>query len=325
MSDRLINRLLFAAALALLGASPAAAQQFPSRPITMVISFAAGGPTDAVGRILVEGMRPSLGQPIVIENITGASGSIGTGRVARAAPDGYTIALGHWGTNVINGAIYTLPYDLQKDFEPIALISSNPQLIVAKKAMPPDDLPGLIAWLKTNPALLGTTGVGGPSHMNGMLFATVTGANFQYIPYRGLGPAMQDLMGGQIDMIIDSAPNSLPQVRAGTIKVYAVTSKERLPSAPDIPTANEAGLPGFTTSNWFALWAPARTPKDVIARLNAAVVDSLTNESVRARLANLGQTLYPREQLTPEALTAFQKSEIEKWWPLIKAANIKAE
>jgi tripartite-type tricarboxylate transporter receptor subunit TctC len=306
-------------------AANASAQPYPARPITMVISFAAGGPTDAVGRILIEGMRPTLGQPIVVENVTGASGSLGAGRVARAAPDGYTIALGHWGTHVINGAIYTLPYDLQKDFEPIALVSSNPQLIVAKRAMPPDDLPGLVGWLKTHPALLGTTGVGGPSHMNGVLFAAVAGARFQYVPYRGLGPAMQDLIGGQIDMIIDSAPNSLPQVRAGTIKVYAVTSKERLPSAPDIPTANEAGLPGFFTSNWFALWAPARTPKDVIARLNAAVVDSLANPAVRARLANLGQTIFPPEQLTPEALGAYQKGEMEKWWPIIKAANIKGE
>jgi tripartite-type tricarboxylate transporter receptor subunit TctC len=306
-------------------AAPAAAQPYPARPITMVISFAAGGPTDAVGRILVEGMRPALGQPIVIENVAGASGSLGAGRVARAAPDGYTIGLGHWGTHVINGAIYTLNYDLQKDFEPIALVSSNPQLIVGRKTLPPDDLPSLIAWLRTHPVLLGTTGVGGPSHMNGMLFAAVAGANFQYVPYRGLGPAMQDLIGGQIDMIIDSAPNSLPQVRAGTIKVYGVTSKERLPSAPDIPTANEAGLPGFTTSNWFALWAPARTPKDVLARLNAAAVASLSDPSVRARLANLGQTIFPPEQLTPEALSAFQKSEIDKWWPLIKAANIKAE
>ena len=310
---------------AVAGIASAAAQTFPARPITMVIPFAAGGPTDAVARILIEGMRPSLGQTIVIENVTGASGSLGVGRVARAVPDGYTLALGHWGTHVINGAIYTLPYDVQKDFEPVALISSNPQMIVAKRAMPPNDLPGLIAWLKANPALLGTTGMGGPSHMNGVLFANVTGARFQFVPYRGSGPAMQDLIGGQIDMIIDSAPNSLPQVRAGTIKVYAVTSKARLPSAPDIPTANEAGLPGFYTSNWFGLWAPARTPKDIVARLNAAVVDSLSDPTVRSRLANLGQTIFPREQLTPEALVAHQKAEIEKWWPIIKAAGIKAE
>ncbi len=307
------------------GIEHADAQTYPSRPITMVVSFAAGGPTDAIARILIEGMRASLGQTIIIENVSGASGSIGAGRVARAPPDGYTLALGHWGTHVINGAIYALSYDLQKDFEPIALISSNPQLIVAKRTMPADDLPGLVAWLKTNPALLGTTGVGGPSHMNGLLFQNATGARFQFVPYRGLGPAVQDLIGGQIDMIIDSAANSLPQVRAGRIKVYAVTGKSRLLSAPDIPTANEAGLPGFYTSNWFGLWAPAHTPKDIVAKLNAAVVESLSDPVVRSRLANLGQDIFTRDQQTPEALGAYQKAEIAKWWPVIKAANVKAE
>jgi tripartite-type tricarboxylate transporter receptor subunit TctC len=303
------------------------AQTYPVRPITMVIPFAAGGPLDTVGRILADRLRGALGQSVIIENVPGASGSIGVGRVARAAPDGYTLSLGQWGTHVVNGAMYTLPYDLIRDFEPISLLTSNPALIVAKKPMPADDLKGLIAWLRANPgkASLGTTGVGGPSHVNGVFFQNLTGTRFAFVPYRGLGPAMQDLIAGQIDMVIDPPVNSLPQVRAGRIKAYAVTAKSRLAAAPDIPTVDEAGLPGFHTLTWFGLWAPARTPTEVVARLNAAVVETLTDPAVRGRLGDLGQDIFPREQQNPEALAAFHKAEIEKWWPIIKAANIKAE
>jgi tripartite-type tricarboxylate transporter receptor subunit TctC len=305
----------------------AAEQAYPSRPITMIVPFAAGGPTDTIARTLAEHMRASLGQPVILENVTGAAGSIGAGRVARAPSDGYTLVVGVWGTHVLNGAIYPLSYDLLKDFEPISLVASNPMVIVAKKAMPANDLAELIEWLKANPdkASAGTTGTGGASHVAAILFQKETGTRFQFVPYRGLAPAMQDLVAGQIDMMIDNPATSLPQVRAGTIKAYATTAKARLAAASDIPTADEAGLPGFTVSQWTALWAPKGTPKDIIAKLNEAVVESLADKNVLARLADLGQSIPPRDQQTPESLGAYQKTEIEKWWPIIKAANIKAE
>jgi tripartite-type tricarboxylate transporter receptor subunit TctC len=305
----------------------AAEQLYPSRPITMIVPFAAGGPTDTIARILAEHMRVSLGQPVILENVTGAAGSIGAGRVARAAGDGYTLVIGVWGTHVLNGAIYPLSYDLLKDFEPISLVASNPMVIVAKKVMPAKDLMELIAWLKANPdkASAGTTGTGGASHVAAILFQKETGTRFQFVPYRGLAPAMQDLVAGQIDMMIDNPATSLPQVRAGTIKAYATTAKARLAAAPDIPTADEAGLPGFIVSQWTALWAPKGTPKDIIAKLNEAAVESLADKNVLARLADLGQAIPMRDQQTPESLGAYQKAEIEKWWPIIKAANIKAE
>jgi len=305
----------------------AAEQFYPSRPITMIVPFAAGGPTDTIARILAEHMRVSLGQPVILENVTGAAGSIGVGRVARAAGDGYTLVIGVWGTHVLNGAIYPLQYDLLKDFEPISLLASNPMVIVAKKVMPAKDLMELIAWLKANPdkASAGTTGTGGASHVAAILFQKETGTRFQFVPYRGLAPAMQDLVAGQIDMMIDNPATSLPQARAGTIKAYATTAKARLAAAPDIPTADEAGLPGFNVSQWTALWAPKGTPMDIIAKLNEAVVESLADKNVLARLADLGQSIPPRDQQTPESLGAYQKAEIEKWWPIIKAANIKGE
>jgi tripartite-type tricarboxylate transporter receptor subunit TctC len=322
-----IQQLLTVAVALAASTAIATAQVYPSRPITIVVPFAAGGPSDTIARIIAEHIRVSLGQPIILENVTGAAGSIGAGRVALAAGDGYTLAVGVWGTHVLNGAIYRLSYDLVKDFEPIALVASNPMVIVAKKAMPANDLAELIAWLKANPdkASAGTTGTGGASHVAAILFQKETGTRFQFVPYRGLAPAMQDLVAGHIDMIIDNPASSLPQARAGNIKVYAVTAKARLAAAPDIPTADEAGLPGFNVSQWTGLWAPKGTPKDIIAKLNEAVVESLADKNVLTRLADLGQFIPPRDQQTPESLRAYQKAEIEKWWPIIKAANIKAE
>jgi tripartite-type tricarboxylate transporter receptor subunit TctC len=305
----------------------ARAQAYPSRPITIVVPFAAGGPTDTIARIMGQRMRQSLGQTFVIENVTGAAGSIGVGRVARASPDGYTVGIGHWSTHVVNGAIYQLPYDVLNDFEPISLVASNPQLIVAKKTLPPNDLKELIAWLKANPdkASEGTAGAGSASHVSGAYFQKATGTSFQFVPYRGTGPAMQDLVAGQIDIMFDQAANSLPQVRNGSVKVYAVTAKSRLSSAPDIPTVDEAGLPSFYIAVWHALWVPKGTPKDIVARLTAAVVDALADPAVRRQLQDLGQDLPPPDQQTPEALYAYHKAEIEKWWPIIKAAGIKGE
>jgi len=237
------------------------------------------------------------------------------------------LSIGHWSTHVVNGAVYKLSHDVLKDFEPIAAISTNSYLIVAKNALPASDLQGLIGWLKANPdkGSEGTAGAGSPQHVGGVFFQNLTGTRFQFIPYRGAAPAMQDLLAGQIDLIIDDPTNSLPHVRSGKIKAFAVTAPRRLAAAPDIPTVDEAGLPGFYFSRWHALWAPRGTPADVVARLNAAVVAALADPALRAKLADLGQDIFAREQQTPEALAAFQKSEIEKWWPIIKAANIKAE
>jgi tripartite-type tricarboxylate transporter receptor subunit TctC len=305
----------------------ARAQVYPSRPITMIVPFAAGGPNDTVGRIMAQGMRASLGQALIIENSPGAAGSIGVGRVARAAPDGYTLAVGQWGTHVLNGAIYTLPYDVFNDFEPVILIAESPFLIVSKRTLPPTDLKGLIDWLKANPdkASQGTAGAGAASHIAGIFFQTKTATRFQFVPYRGAGPAMQDLVAGQIDMMIDTPATSLPQVRAGQITGYAVTAKSRLASAPEIPTADEAGVPGLYVSVWFALFAPKGTPQDIIAKLNAAAVDALADPAVRSHFADLGMQIPEPERQPPEALRAFHKAEIEKWWPILKAAGIKVE
>jgi tripartite-type tricarboxylate transporter receptor subunit TctC len=305
----------------------AMAQAYPSRSITMVVPFAAGGPVDTLARILAERMRASLGQTVVIENVTGAGGSIGTGRVARAAPDGYTLVIGIWTTHVVNGAIYALQYDVLNDFEPVALLANNPQVIVAKRSMLANDLKGLIAWLKLNPdkASAGTAGVASPQHVLGVFFQSATGTRFQFVHYRGGGPATQDLVAGQIDLIIGDQVTSLPQIRSGNIKAYAVTNKNRLTAAPDIPTVDEAGLPGFYTTVWNAIWAPKGTPKNVIMKLNAAVVGELADSAIRRRLADLGQQIVQRDQQTPEALAAFHRAEIEKWWPIIKGANIKGE
>jgi tripartite-type tricarboxylate transporter receptor subunit TctC len=313
------------AALVIAAVNTASAQVYPSRPLTLVVPFPAGGSTDAIGRIVAERMRVSLGQPVIIENVGSAGGSIGVGRVARATPDGYTLDIGQWDTHVANGATFSLSYDVLKDFEPVALISSNPFLILAKKAMPADDLKSLIAWLKGNPDKASQAIPTAGSHVAGILFQKETGTRFAFVPYRGGGPAMQDLVAGQIDLMIIQAAVALPQVRAGAIKAYAVTASSRFPAAPDIPTVDEAGLPGIHISGWFALFAPKGTPTEVVTKLNTAVVEALADPTVRARLANLGQEIFPREQQTPQALAAYHKAEIEKWWPIIKAANIKAE
>jgi tripartite-type tricarboxylate transporter receptor subunit TctC len=313
------------AILLLTGSAGVQAQSYPSRPITLVVPFPAGGSTDAVGRIVAERMRASLGQPIIIENVGGAGGSIGVGRVARAAPDGYTLDIGQWDTHVANGATYPLSYDVLKDFEPVAPISSNPLLILARKSMPADDLKGLIAWLKANPDKASQAIPTAGSHVAGILFQKATGTRFAFVPYRGGAPAMQDLVAGQIDMMIIQGAVALPQVRGGAIKAYAVTANSRFAAAPAIPTVDEAGLPDLHISGWFALFAPKGTPKSIVARLNAAVVEALAEPTVRVRLADLGQEIPPPDRQTPEALAAFHKAEVEKWWPIIKAANIKGE
>jgi tripartite-type tricarboxylate transporter receptor subunit TctC len=306
----------------------ARAQAYPTRPITMIIPFSAGGPSDVIGRLLAERMRATLGQSVLVENSTGAGGTIGVGRVARAAPDGYTLGIGIWSTHVVNGAIYKLQYDVTKDFAPVSLISRElGTIIVAQKSTPAKDLRELIEWLKAGQgrATFGTAGVGSPPHIGGVLFQNLAGAPFQFVHYRGAAPVAQDLVAGQIDMAIDSPTTSLPQVRAGFIKAYAVTAKSRLPAAPDIPTADEAGLSGMYLSVWFALWAPKGTPTDVVTKLNLAARRALADPSMGSRLVDLGQEIFPPDQQTPEALGALQKADIEKWWPIIKAAGIKAE
>src|SRR5256885_862783 len=322
-----MRRLIFAGLAAMMLGGGAQAQPYPSRPITIVVPFAAGGPTDAIARAISERMRVSLGQSLLIENVTGAGGSMGVGRAVRAAPDGYTLSLGHTGTHVVNGAIYPLQYDLLNDFEPIALIASNPMMVVTKNAVPAKNLRELIDWLKANSdkVATGTAGVGSASHFSGVYFQNLIKVPLNFVPYRGTGPALQDLVAGQIDMIVDQASNAIAQVQAGKIRAYAISDSKRLAVAPDIPTAEEAGLTGFHISLWNGLWAPKGTPKDVIAKLNAAVIDALADPAVRQRLADVGLEIPPREQQTPQALGAYQKAEIEKWWPIIKAANVTAE
>ena len=303
------------------------AEDFPSRPITWVVPFPVGGPVDTLARILTERMHGLLGQPIVIENISGAAGSIGVGRVARAPPDGYTLIQGIWSTHVVNGVVYNLAYDVYNDFAPIAHITDASQIVVARKSMPADDLQGLIAWLRANAdkALAGTAGAGSPQHVFGLLFQQATATRFGFVHYHGGAPATQDLIAGRVDLIIADSVTAIAQIRGGTIKAYAVTSKTRMPAAPDIPTVDEAGLPTFHTSVWNGVWAPKGTPASVIGKINAAIVESLADPAVRARIEQIGPQVVAREEQTPEALAAFHKAEIAKWWPIIKAAGIKAE
>jgi tripartite-type tricarboxylate transporter receptor subunit TctC len=323
-----MRRTVVAALTALLAIGGIArADNFPSRPITIVVPFSAGGPSDAMARILAERMKTTLGETLLVENVTGAGGSIGVGRAVRSPPDGYTISFGHLGTHVANGAIYKLGYDLVTDLEPVALLPSNPMIIVSKNAVPAKTLKELLEWLKAKPApaTAGTAGAGSGSHIAGLYFENITGAKLQYVPYRGTGPAMNDLVAGQIDIIVDQLSNSINQVRAGNIRGYAVTDTKRAGSASDIPTTDEAGLPGFHMTLWSGLWAPKGTPKDIVAKLNAAAVDALNDPAVSAQLEKLGLQMPPKDKLTPAALGDWQKAEIAKWWPMIKAANVKVD
>jgi tripartite-type tricarboxylate transporter receptor subunit TctC len=315
----------FAAALA--AVTTASADNYPSRSITIIVPFSAGGPTDALARTLGERMRQTLGQPIVVENVTGAGGTIGVGRAVQAAPDGYTLSIGHLGTHVVNGAMYPLNFDLVKDFEPVAMIASNPMMVVTKNNVPAKNLKELIAWIKANDGktTAGTAGVGSGSHFSGVYFSQLIGAKLQFVPYRGTGPALLDLVAGQIDLIVDQASNSMAQVKAGKIRPYAITADKRLAAAPDIPTVDEAGLPGFYVELWSGIWAPKGTPKEIVGKLNAAIRDALADPAVRKRLEETGLDIPPREKQTPEALGAHQQAEVKKWWPMIKAAQIKAE
>ncbi len=323
-----MRKLLWALALALAGAiiGGAQAQVYPARVITIVVPLPPGGATDTLTRTLGDHMKGSLGQPVIVENLPGAGGTLGVGRVTRAAPDGYTLTVGNWATHVSSAATYSVQYDLLRDLEPIAKLADTPLWMVAKKALPVADLKELVAWLKANQdkASAGTVGMGSGGHICGLSFQAATGTRYQFVPYRGGAPAMQDLVGGQIDFMCDMAANSLPQARAGNIKPIAVMSKTRWFAAPDVPTAEEMGVPGVAISLWHGLWAPKGTPKEVVAKLNAAVVDALADPAVRKRFADLGQEIAPRDQQTPEGF-AYHKAEIEKWWPIIKAANIKAE
>jgi tripartite-type tricarboxylate transporter receptor subunit TctC len=301
------------------------AQSYPSRPITLISPFPPGGATDIVARIMAERMRPLLGQAVVVENVGGAGGSIGVGRVARAAPDGYTIDLGQWDTHVGNGAIYALPYDLQKDFEPIGLLTHNPLLLLARKTIPAENMKDLVAWLRANVGKVTLANQTAAAQIAGILLQQATDTKVMFVPYRGGGPAMQDLLAGHIDLVVIQAAAGMSQVRAGNIKAFANLSPSRSFAVPGIPTADEGGVPGLHVAGWFGFFAPKGTPSEPIERLNAAMVQALADPKVQARLSELGLDVASRELQTPEGLAAFHKAEIEKWWPIIKAAGIKAE
>jgi tripartite-type tricarboxylate transporter receptor subunit TctC len=305
----------------------ASAQGYPSRPITLIVPFPPGGLTDVTGRLVAEGMRQALGQTIIIENVSGATGSIGTGRVARATPDGYTIQVGIWNTHVANGITYALTYDIVNDFEPIALIADAPNVFLGKLALPAKDFKELIAWLKANPdkASFGSTGVGGPGHLLALIMQKETGTRFGVVPYRGINPAVQDLIAGQIDITISNTATAMPHVRGGKVKAFAVTARNRLAIAPEIPSADEVGCPWLAFSLWAGLFAPKGTPKEIIAKLNAAAVSTMEDATIRKRFVDQGFVIPPREQQTPEALAAYQKAQIAKWWPVIEAAGLKAK
>jgi len=300
-------------------------QAYPTRPVSIVVPFSAGGPTDTIARIMAERMSRALGQPVLVENVTGAGGNIGVARVVRAAPDGYLVSIGHIGPHVINGAMYHLPYDLLRDLAPIGMFVTNPQIIVSKNALPTKDLKALIAYMKSTPTSLGTGGAGTPSHIGAVYLQKLAGGPSQIVHYRGGAPASADLMAGHIDIFFDQAANSLPLIRTGRVRAYAVTQTSRLSVAPEIPTVDEAGMPGYYMAVWHAFWAPRGTPVSVIARLNGAMVEAVADDAVRKRLTDLGQEILPRKKQTPEALAEHHRAEIEKWWPIIKGAGITAE
>ena len=316
-----------AAASALVASEPVSAQVFPSRPITMIVPFEPGGAIDVIARVIAAGMEGPLGQRIAFENVVGAAGRTGLSRLVAALPDGYTFSIGGWGPHVAHGALYQLKYDLQNDFEPVGLVASQSLLIAAKTDIPAEDLAGLIAWLKANPdtSSMGTGGIGTPGHVSAVLFGNATVTRFQIAPYQNAGRAMQDMVAGKLDMQIATPVTALSSINAGTVKAFAVTSSRRLEIAANIPTVDEAGLPGFYASNWQALWAPKGTPTSAINKINDAAAAALSDATVRKRLADLGQELYPRDQLSVAALQVFHKAEIAKWWPIIKGANIKVD
>lgn len=317
-----------ACAVALQGIAPAAAQSYPSKPVTIVVPFAAGGPADTLARQLGERMKTSLGQPFLVENVAGAAGSTGVGRVVRAPPDGYTIGIGHLGTHVFNGALYNLPYDLVKDLQPIVLLPSNYSVIVTKKDVPARNLKELVAWLKENPkqASVATAGIGSIAHLASVFFESRTGVALQVVPYRSGASAFGDVLAGHVTLIFDQFTGGSAELyRRGEVRPFAVTAKSRLASLPDLPTVDEAGMPGLYVSTWYGLWAPKGTPDAIVARLNAAAVAALAEPEFRKRLDAQSSVVPPREQQTPQALREFQQAEIDRWWPTIKAANIKAE
>jgi tripartite-type tricarboxylate transporter receptor subunit TctC len=302
----------------------ARADNFPSRPITLIVPFPPGGSTDVAARILAEKMGASLGQPVIVENVGGAGGSIGVGRLARATPDGYTIDIGQWDTHV-GTIIYNISYDLRADFAPIGLISINPMLLVAKKTLPADDLKSLVAYMKAHPGDAKFVNQNASAQVGGLLLQKLTGTEVLFVPYRGAGPAMTDLISGQVDLLLVQGAVALPQVRAGTIKALAELSPERSASMPDIPSAGESGVAGLNIAGWFGFYAPKGTPTDVIGKLNAAMVAALADPAVKARFGQLGLDVAAREQQTPAGLAAFQNAEMDKWWPIIKAAGIRGE
>ena len=325
-----MKRWSFVGVLAIaLAALPAiaSAQTYPSRPVTMMVGFPPGGPTDTLARIIADAMQGPLGQPVVVETLSGASGTIATGRVVHARSDGYTIGIGQWSSHVASPAIYPLDYNILRDLQPISLLSASPLWIIGKEALPPNTMPELIAWMKarSEPTSFGTVGTGSAGHLCGFYFAQKTGVNLQYVPYRGGGPAMQDLIGGQIDLACLEASSGLAYVQAGKFKAYAVMSEQRWPKSPDTPTLSEFGIVGATINFWHALWTTKGTPKESVDRLDAATMSALANSTVRQRLETPGQVIFPRDQQGPAALAAYHKAEIDKWWPIIKTAGIKAE
>jgi tripartite-type tricarboxylate transporter receptor subunit TctC len=303
------------------------ADNYPSRPITMLVGFPPGGPTDALARLLGDAMGRSLGQTVVVETVSGASGTIATGRVVHAAPDGYTIEIGNWSSHVGSPAVYRLDFDVMKDLQPISLLAYSPLLILGKSALPPNSIAELIPWLKTrtSPTTFGTVGTGSAAQLAALSFSNAIGVRFQYVPYRGAGPAFQDLLSGQIDLSCLEASASLPYVQAGKFKAYAVVSDKRWSKLPNVPTTVESGAPGVNLPFWHGLWTSKGTPKEIVDRLDDAVKTALADSTVRARLETLGQVIFPVDQQNPAALAAYNKAEIDKWWPIIRAAGIKAE
>jgi tripartite-type tricarboxylate transporter receptor subunit TctC len=329
MKRRMMAGMGLAGALlaVLAGTGPAAAEVFPSRPVTMLVGFPPGGPTDPLARIIADAMQGPLGQPVVVETLSGSSGTIATGRVVHARPDGYTIGIGNWTSHVASPAIYPLDYDILRDLQPISLLSTSPLWIVGKEALPPNTMPELIAWMKarSEPTTFATVGAGSAAHLCGVYFAQKTGLRLQYVPYRGGGPAMQDLIGGQIDLSCLEASSGLAYVQAGKFKAYGVLSEQRWPKSPETPTLIESGIAGATINFWHALWTTRGTPKEAVDRLTAAAESALANPAVQQRLETIGQLIFPRDQQGPAALAVYQKAEIDKWWPIIKAAGIKAQ